>query len=85
MISLWTDHLKTDQEKAEFADLLRNSSRVFSRLEEILAEKLSRYTGSKESDYDSPSWAYKQADANGYIRCLRDLEKLIASIYEGTK
>lgn len=28
-------------------------------------------------DYDSPSWAYKQADNNGYVRALEDVHKLL--------
>jgi hypothetical protein len=32
---------------------------------------------SKSSDYDSPSWAYKQADQNGYNRALNDIIQLL--------
>lgn len=28
-------------------------------------------------DYDSPSWAFKQADQNGYIRALKEIVELI--------
>lgn len=29
------------------------------------------------ADYDSPSWAYKQADQNGYNRAIDDVLNLI--------
>lgn len=51
-----------------------------------LLDKLSKicYTKVKElekkrrasSTYSDPNWAYEQADMNGYLRCLYELEQL---------
>jgi hypothetical protein len=30
-----------------------------------------------EADYDSPSWAYKQADRNGYLRAYSEILALL--------
>lgn len=36
-----------------------------------------QYRNSRYSDFDSPSWAYKQAYQNGYNSALDDVLKLI--------
>jgi hypothetical protein len=70
---VWTKHLKTKEEKTNFERLLRGSTTVNTRLQTILHEMAQV---SKGTDYDSPSWAYRQADQNGYNRALSDLLKL---------
>lgn len=65
------------EKKEPFEQLLRNSSIVFAKLTEIL-ENLDRDSlKTTKTDYDSPSWAYRQADQNGYRRALRDVINLI--------
>jgi len=44
-------------------------------LKEILQSKIPTFVPS--TDYDDPSWAYKQADRNGYVRALKEVIELI--------
>lgn len=72
MISAWTDHLKTEEEKKQFRDVLSGSSLILDRLIELLKrdqEGLSKKEVSAKV-YDNPNWAYRQAHANGYNACL---------------
>lgn len=70
---VWTKHLKDKEAKDNFERLLRGNVVVNQRLVALLKEKI---TTSKVSDYDSPSWAYRQADQNGYNRALQDIVEL---------
>lgn len=72
----WVQGIASEK-KEPFEQLLRNSSIVFTKLTEIL-ENLDRDNlKTTKTDYDSPSWAYRQADQNGYRRALRDVINLI--------
>lgn len=65
------------EKKADFESYLRNSTIAFDKLKEIL-EGLDKDTlKTTKADYDSPSWAYRQADQNGYRRALRDVINLL--------
>lgn len=79
MISAWTRHLKTDEEKEKFEKGLRNSKWILDRLSEILTDAEDELSSSEISakNYDSPSWAYKQAHTNGQRSTLRTLKRLI--------
>ncbi len=78
MQSAWTKHLKTEEEKAKFAGSLFSAKLVLERQTEIIKE-MERSANAVDlsiSSYDSPSWAYKAADTNGYLRALRDIKQL---------
>ncbi len=70
----WLKHLETPEKKLAFAAKIRSfhNDIVIKRLVEILNEKRSSLLRGPSSleDYDSPSWAHKQADINGQIRSL---------------
>jgi hypothetical protein len=57
----------------------RESKLFRSRLSEILQEKLrSKHTESRAKDgYNSPNWAYFQADAIGYERALGEIISIL--------
>jgi hypothetical protein len=81
--SLWTAHLTEEDKRKEFVDLLQMSrSPINERLLEIVQGQLegSRDSTLKQSNYDSPSWAYIQADNVGYQRALRLVEQLLQDI-----
>ena len=78
IISEWTKNLKTEKEKKEFEDTLRNSHFVLSRLREIIQQR-TKDTES-EADYASPSWAYLQAHRNGMKQENRQILKLLEFI-----
>lgn len=79
---LWTKHLR-DEAKTEFEGSLTNSGLVLRRLYDILKEFETESTNKEISisEYDSPSWAYKQAYLNGqrsaYTR-MKDLLEIFA-------
>lgn len=65
------------EKKAEFESLLRNSSLVLNKLSDILHALDDGAEKSTKADYNSPSWAFLQADTNGYRRALKDVLSLI--------
>lgn len=75
MISRWTSHLKTQEEKDKFIKNVLGSRTTFNRLNDILDE-MEKGEDIVASDYDNPNWAYRQADINGFKRCLSILKKL---------
>lgn len=65
------------KEKEEFKRLLAHSS-LIRRIREILVE-FEKQTNNKVTDYDSPSWAYRQADKNGEARAYSKILNLLDS------
>lgn len=63
----WTRHLKTEAERKEFQAKVLNDRLVLDRLSAIIEEKLTGLQSREvsSSEYDNPSWAYKQAHTNG--------------------
>lgn len=79
MISAWTKHLKTDEEKERFKNSVLGSRTVLSRLKELVKE-IEDEQDKIERDvriYDTPSWAYRQAHLNGFKDCLSKINKII--------
>lgn len=78
MISDWTKHLKDPEEKARFEKSLLNSRWILDRQAEMLdgvERGLDRQECSPKA-YDNVNWAFRQAHANGYRQCLRDLKTI---------
>lgn len=79
MISAWTKHLKTEDERARFKNSVLGSKIVLERLQHLIKE-VEEGADAVEADptkYDSPGWAYRQADRNGFRRALKAIQKLI--------
>lgn len=74
MKTTWFTHLPKDQQE-DFKKQVRSSRDVLERLIQILKDKTTEVVLS--TDYDNPSWAYKQADRNGYDRALTEVINLI--------
>lgn len=76
----WTKHCKDAEAKANFEQLVRNSTQVLSRLQSIIKERQTNLSSEENSstDFDSPSWAYKQAFRNGKRATLNDLDQLLS-------
>ena len=85
MISAWTKHITDEDEKKRFQNEVQGSKRVLQRLQALMDEMKTDSENQELSTklYDSPSWAYIQADANGYKRCLKQLSRLI-NLDQGT-
>jgi hypothetical protein len=79
MISAWTKNAKSQEEKEAFEKEVLGSKRVLKRLEQLLDEmKTDADTIELNTKiYDIPNWDYRQADMNGYKRCLKQISKLI--------
>jgi hypothetical protein len=79
MNSAWTRNLQTEDEKADFEKRLQNSRTVLRRLNELIDGELKGLEASEThiQSYDSPNWAYVQADKNGYKRAARFIKRLI--------
>lgn len=79
MISAWTKHLKTEDEKTRFKNEVLGSKRVLQRLQELIKETeddLNTIELNTEI-YDIPNWDYRQADMNGFRRALKTINKII--------
>ena len=76
MISAWTKHLADPKDKEQFKNSILGSKTVLNRLSALLNEEENDLIQT-ENDYDNLNWAYRQADINGYRRCLRKIQKLI--------
>tara|TARA_R100000951_G_scaffold108384_1_gene104518 strand:+ start:327 stop:569 length:243 start_codon:yes stop_codon:yes gene_type:complete len=75
MKAAWFKDCKTKKEKEAVAQTLQSQREGLDRLKEILEPMLKDTTPA--SDYDSPSWAYKQADRNGFNRAVTTVLDLI--------
>lgn len=68
MKAIWFKECKTKEDKDRVRQSILSSQESFFRLESILESMLKEIPS--QADYDSPSWAYKQADRIGYNRAL---------------
>lgn len=71
----WFKQCKTKEDKEKVRQLILSNRESLLRLESIL-ESLLKETPSS-ADYDSPSWAYKEADRIGYNRALNQVLDII--------
>lgn len=75
MKASWFKECKTKEDKEQVRRLLNSNKEGFDRLKDILEPMLKEALPT--ADYDSPSWAYKQADRIGYNRALTTVLDLI--------
>lgn len=79
MITAWTKHLKTDEEKVQFEQSLKRAQWVLDHVKGLINTSQEAIEAGEISpkSYESPNWAYRQAHANGYKQALRDFNKLL--------
>jgi hypothetical protein len=79
MITAWTKHLKTDEDKEKFIRSLKASRYILDRLQELLDEEKAGLESAEISPkiYETPNWDYKQAHTNGFKAALKMVSKLI--------
>jgi hypothetical protein len=79
MITAWTKHLKTEEDKEKFEKSIRSAKHILERLTEILTEAENDLNNSEinSRNYDTPNWDYKQAHVNGQKSTLRTIKRLI--------
>lgn len=74
MKTIWFMDLPKDQQEG-FKKQVISSKDVLEKLEEIVKAKMKEVVLSE--DYNNPSWAYKQADRNGYNRALTEVLNIL--------
>lgn len=75
----WIKHLKENKQREEFMLNLVAAKTVLNRLSELIKEDIkASQSGSLTKDkYESPNWAYLQADKVGEQRALNKILKII--------
>lgn len=78
MKTIWTKGLEPDA-KDEMKLHFNGSAQLRKRLGSILNEKIDAKNreSMKDDAYDNPSWAFKQADAQGYKRAMTEILSII--------
>lgn len=75
MKAQWFKECKTKEDKDKVKQTIFSNRESLDRLKEILEPMLKDTPPT--ADYDSPSWAYKQADRIGFNRALNQVLELI--------
>jgi hypothetical protein len=77
-LKAWTANLSPDEVK-RLVSQLRESDTIRERLISILDQRMRASVNDQHSskNYDSPNWAYKQADAVGYQRAMKEVINLL--------
>lgn len=73
----WTKG-KSEAEMKLYAESLKRVKWAFDDMNKLLDSNLRSVEAAELSTkvYDNPNWEYRQADANGYKRALRDVKTL---------
>lgn len=74
MKTIWFMDLPKDEQEG-FKKEVKSAKNVLEKLEQIVQKKIKEIV--VLDDYDSPSWAYKQADRNGYNRALTEIINIL--------
>lgn len=74
MKTIWFMDLPKDEQEG-FKREVKSAKNVLDKLEQIVQNKIKEIVIT--NDYDSPSWAYKQADRNGYNRALTEIINIL--------
>lgn len=74
MKTIWFMDLPKDEQDG-FKKEVKSAKNVLDKLEQIVQKKIKEIV--VLDDYDSPSWAYKQADRNGYNRALTEIINIL--------
>jgi len=72
----WTQHLLQGEKKEEFIKHMRAARPILERVSLYIDRKIGDEV-LPEADYDSASWAYKQADHNGYVRAMKEVQEFV--------
>lgn len=80
MHTKWISDCKTPEEKKKRKELLHSCSDAFDILKALMVKELESLEINSKTDYDNPSWAYKQADTNGVMRTLDKYINLIKDL-----
>lgn len=82
MKTIWFMDLPKDEQEG-FKKEVKSAKNVLDKLEDIVRSRLKDIVVTE--DYDSPSWAFKQADRNGYNRALTEIINILNLDHEVNK
>lgn len=84
MITAWYKHLDDEEQINNFKRTVISAGAVLERQVEILNEMEADLNRQELNPtvYDKPNWDYRQADNNGYRRCLKQIRTLV-TLHEG--
>ena len=74
MDTRWLKGFKGEAKTKRLAEI-KSYQNAFDSLAEVLEGSM--VIDSSVNDYESPSWAYKRADQDGYNRAVRQIIKLL--------
>jgi len=80
MNSLWYKDCKTDAERKERKELVNSAKPTLKVLRKVLdglLMELESERSNKKLLYESPAWAYIQADNNGAVRAVKQVLSLL--------
>lgn len=79
MITAWYKHLDSEEDQNNFKRTVISSRAVLDRQLELLDEMEADASRQELNPtvYDKPNWDYRQADINGYRRCMKHIKHLI--------
>ena len=79
MKTVWTAGMDVDASQEITSDF-KGAKELRKRLDKLLCDKINscREDVLSKIKYESPSWAYVQADAVGYERALKEVISLIS-------
>jgi hypothetical protein len=72
----WFIGLQAEDDKNKRESIIRGSREALDILSQIIKQEITSLNIPPASDYDSPSWAYKEADRLGQLRALTKLLNL---------
>jgi hypothetical protein len=75
MQTRWYQH-RPKSEQEEIKNIVVNSQKLLDILQEVCYNTIQNGVKTQEADYDCPSWAFKQADLNGYLRAYNEILQL---------
>ena len=75
---IWGSHIEDAEERDDFIKYVKNSSSLLDRMTDILTKKIEAADATRllKKNFDMASWAYDQADTNGYIRALKEIRAI---------
>lgn len=76
MKTVWTKGLDTQLE-VDVKSAFKSSTVIRARLADLCSEKIDTSLSTNKAQYESPSWAYMQADGIGYRRAMEEVISLL--------
>jgi len=73
----WFSNLPNKADQEEFKKLVLGSQKILDRAAEIVYNMSIMESRPSSQDYESPSWAFKQAHLNGRIEALNEIYSLL--------